>query len=52
MPADGKLPTVGPTGVRMGCTADISNTVLWLCSSAAEHINGNIIVVDGGLDIL
>ena len=52
MPADGKLPTVGPTGVRMGCAADISNTVLWLCSSAAEHFNGNIIVVDGGLDIL
>ena len=52
LPADGKLPTVGPTGVRMGCTKDISQTVLWLCSSAAEHINGNVVTVDGGLDIL
>ena len=51
LPEDGHLPTVGPTGVRMGCTTDISKTVLWLCSSQAEHINGNVITVDGGLDI-
>ena len=52
LPEDGHLPTVGPTGVRMGCTRDISGTVLWLCSAAAEHINGNVIAIDGGLDIL
>lgn len=52
LPEDGTLPTIGPTGVRMGCTKDISKTVLWLCSSQAEHINGNVISVDGGLDIL
>lgn len=26
----------------------IANAVLWLCSSMAAHVNGDVIFIDGG----
>jgi NAD(P)-dependent dehydrogenase (short-subunit alcohol dehydrogenase family) len=35
----------------MGETDDVSRVVIWLCSEQASFVNGNVISVDGGLDI-
>jgi 2,4-dienoyl-CoA reductase [(3E)-enoyl-CoA-producing], peroxisomal len=42
------LERITPLG-RLGAIEDISNAALFLCSSAASHITGVTIVVDGGL---
>ena len=39
-----------PAG-RMGKVQDISNTVLFLASEEAEYITGQVISVDGGMNI-
>jgi NAD(P)-dependent dehydrogenase (short-subunit alcohol dehydrogenase family) len=36
----------------MGVPDDVARVVIWLCSNEASHVNGNVISVDGGLDIL
>jgi len=35
----------------MGTTDDVARVVIWLCSNEASFINGNVLSVDGGLDI-
>lgn len=45
-------PKMGDTGVDMGYVTDISAALQWLCSDECRHINGNVITVDGGLDVL
>ena len=37
-----------PAG-RLGQPDDIANAVLWLCSDAADFVNGHILAVDGGI---
>jgi len=39
-------------GLRMGTTDEVASVVLWLCSEEAGYINGNVITIDGGRDIL
>src|SRR5262249_19807593 len=34
---------------RLGAIADVANLALFLLSDAAAHINGAIVVIDGGL---
>jgi NAD(P)-dependent dehydrogenase (short-subunit alcohol dehydrogenase family) len=36
----------------MGVPDDVARVVIWLCSDEASHVNGNVLSVDGGLDIL
>ena len=36
----------------MGVPDDVARVVVWLCSNEASHVNGNVISVDGGLDIV
>ena len=36
---------------RLGETADVAETVLWLCSEKASFIHGQSIVIDGGYSI-
>jgi 3-oxoacyl-[acyl-carrier protein] reductase len=36
---------------RMGDPADIARVVVFLCSEAARHITGQVLVVDGGLTL-
>lgn len=36
---------------RVGSAEDVSNAVLFLCSSGAHFISGQTVVVDGGLSI-
>ena len=50
-PEDG-LPLIGDTGVRTGHVSDVSAVVCWLCSDQCSHVNGNVITIDGGLDIM
>lgn len=35
---------------KMGTTEDVSNAVVWLCSSHAGHITGQSLSVDGGMN--
>jgi len=35
----------------MGVTDDVARVVIWLCSNEASFINGNVLLVDGGLGI-
>lgn len=37
-----------PAG-RLGHPDDIANAVLWLCSDAADFVNGHVLAVDGGV---
>ena len=39
-----------PNG-RLATTADVVNTVLWLISDEASHVNGQVITVDGGWSV-
>jgi NAD(P)-dependent dehydrogenase (short-subunit alcohol dehydrogenase family) len=42
-----KLAKQNPNG-RLGQPEDIAGIVVFLCSRAAGHVNGDTIVVDGG----
>lgn len=50
----GSLSAGPPGGVPpiFGVPEDIARVVVWLCSSEASHVTGNVLSVDGGLDIL
>jgi NAD(P)-dependent dehydrogenase (short-subunit alcohol dehydrogenase family) len=41
----------GPPRHLMGVPEDVANVVLWLCSDEASFVTGNVIAVDGGLDV-
>jgi NAD(P)-dependent dehydrogenase (short-subunit alcohol dehydrogenase family) len=41
----------GPPRELMGTPEDVARVVLWLCSDEASFVTGNVISVDGGLDI-
>ena len=47
-PAKHRVEQKTPLG-RLGAIEDVSNAALFLCSSAASHITGVTLVVDGGL---
>ena len=47
-PAKQRVEQKTPLG-RLGAIEDVSNAALFLCSSAASHITGVTLVVDGGL---
>jgi peroxisomal 2,4-dienoyl-CoA reductase len=47
-PVRDRVERMTPLG-RLGAIEDISNAALFLCSSAASHITGVTLVVDGGL---
>jgi peroxisomal 2,4-dienoyl-CoA reductase len=47
-PARHRVEQKTPLG-RLGAIEDVSNAALFLCSSAASHITGVTLVVDGGL---
>ena len=47
-PARHRVERMTPLG-RLGAIEDISNAALFLCSTAASHITGVTLVVDGGL---
>ena len=52
--ADTKGPGGGPAAPPleiMGVPDDVARVVIWLCSDEASFINGNVLAVDGGLDI-
>lgn len=40
-----------PPAEILGDPDDIARTVIWLCSDEASYIDGNVLSVDGGLDI-
>lgn len=40
-----------PPLALMGVPEDVARVVIWLCSDEASFINGNVLSVDGGLDI-
>jgi NAD(P)-dependent dehydrogenase (short-subunit alcohol dehydrogenase family) len=48
---DGAPEGVGDMSAVMGMPDDIARVVIWLCSDDASFINGNVLSVDGGLDI-
>jgi NAD(P)-dependent dehydrogenase (short-subunit alcohol dehydrogenase family) len=41
----------GPPSGLMGTPEDVARVVLWLCSDEASFVTGNVISVDGGLDV-
>jgi NAD(P)-dependent dehydrogenase (short-subunit alcohol dehydrogenase family) len=41
----------GPPLALMGVPDDVARVVIWLCSDEASFIDGNVLAVDGGLDI-
>jgi NAD(P)-dependent dehydrogenase (short-subunit alcohol dehydrogenase family) len=41
----------GPPRHLMGVPEDVARVVLWLCSDEASFVTGNVIAVDGGLDV-
>lgn len=48
--APGRGPGAPPDEI-LGDPHDIARTVIWLCSHEASYIDGNVLSVDGGLDI-
>jgi NAD(P)-dependent dehydrogenase (short-subunit alcohol dehydrogenase family) len=52
-PAGGPPPPPGGGDMTavMGMPDDVARVVIWLCSDEASFINGNVLSVDGGLDI-
>jgi NAD(P)-dependent dehydrogenase (short-subunit alcohol dehydrogenase family) len=42
-----KFAKANPNG-RLGLPEDIAGTVVFLCSRASGHINGDVVVIDGG----
>lgn len=55
MKKTGSSPGAPKSGVDlvsvMGTVDDVARVVIWLCSNEASFINGNVLSVDGGLDI-
>ena len=51
---EGDAPPPPPGGIDAvaGIPDDVARVVLFLCSDEASHVNGNVIAVDGGLDII
>jgi NAD(P)-dependent dehydrogenase (short-subunit alcohol dehydrogenase family) len=51
---EGDAPPPPPGGIDAiaGVPDDVARVVLFLCSDEASHVNGNVIAVDGGLDII
>jgi NAD(P)-dependent dehydrogenase (short-subunit alcohol dehydrogenase family) len=41
----------GPPVHLMGTPEDVARVVVWLCSAEASFVTGNVISVDGGLDV-
>ena len=41
----------GPPRHLMGTPEDVARVVLWLCSDEASFVTGNVLSVDGGLDV-
>ncbi len=41
----------GPPRHLMGAPEDVARVVLWLCSDEASFVTGNVLSVDGGLDV-
>jgi NAD(P)-dependent dehydrogenase (short-subunit alcohol dehydrogenase family) len=41
----------GPPRHLMGVPEDVAKVVVWLCSDDASFVTGNVISVDGGLDV-
>ena len=48
---DGAPKGGGDMNAVMGTTDDVARVVIWLCSDDASFITGNVLSVDGGLDI-
>jgi NAD(P)-dependent dehydrogenase (short-subunit alcohol dehydrogenase family) len=44
-------PPGGDLKAVMGVPDDVARVVIWLCSDEASFVNGNVLSVDGGLDI-
>lgn len=44
-------PPGGDLTAVMGVPDDVARVVIWLCSDEASFVNGNVLSVDGGLDI-
>lgn len=44
-------PPGGDLEAVMGVPDDVARVVIWLCSDEASFVNGNVLSVDGGLDI-
>jgi NAD(P)-dependent dehydrogenase (short-subunit alcohol dehydrogenase family) len=42
----------GPPRALMGDPEDVVHAVVWLCSDEASFVTGNVLSVDGGLDIV
>jgi NAD(P)-dependent dehydrogenase (short-subunit alcohol dehydrogenase family) len=49
--APGGPPGGGDLLAVMGEPDDVARVVIWLCSDEASFVNGNVLSVDGGLDI-
>ena len=45
------VPPGGDMTAVMGVPDDVARVVIWLCSDEASFVNGNVLSVDGGLDI-
>lgn len=44
----GAYPTTFIPAERLGSTADMAGTMIWMASAAGAYLNGNITVLDGG----
>jgi len=50
-PGSGSIKAGGDPTAEMGEPDDVARTVIWLCSQEASYINGNVLSVDGGMDL-
>jgi glucose 1-dehydrogenase len=41
-----------PSNLSAGMPGDVASVVVWLCSNDAAYINGNVISIDGGLNVI